>query len=136
VWNEEGWRAPDAWLGAIEQALRAHRVRVLRGSAYDHWDLEVRSGLLGAARVRMAIEEHGHGHQLVRFRTWPRCAPARLAPILVLGGVSTAAALDGSVAVAAVLGLVAAVLTLYAFDGCAVASAAILDALPVDRTYT
>jgi GT2 family glycosyltransferase len=135
VWNEERWRAPEAWLGGIEQALRAHRVRVLRGGAYDQWDLEVRSGLLGAARVQMAVEEHGHGRQLVRFRMWPRCAPARLAPIFVLSGLSATAALDGAAAAAAVLGVLAGILTLYAFDGCAVASAAILQALPIDRSH-
>jgi GT2 family glycosyltransferase len=134
VWNAEGWREPEVWLAAIEHALRSHRVRVLRGGAYDNWDLEVRSGLLGAARVRMAVEEHGLGRQLVRFRTWPRCAPGRLMPIFVLCGLSSAAVVDGALAAAGVLGVLAGVLTLYAFDGCAVASAAIQHALPIDRS--
>src|SRR5207244_12714664 len=37
---------------------------------------EVRCGFLGAARLRMAIEEHGGGKQLVRFRAWPRVSSA------------------------------------------------------------
>jgi GT2 family glycosyltransferase len=130
VWNAEVWREPEAWLGAVETALRAHRVRVLRGGPYDEWDLEVRSGLLGAARVRMAVEEHGQGRQLVRFRTWPRCAPIRLVPIALLAGLSAAAAVDGARAATVVLGTLAMFLTLYAFDGCGLATMAVLRALP------
>ena len=55
-------------------------------------------------------------------------------PIFVLCGLSAAAAVDGALAAAAVLGVLAGVLTLYAFDGCAVASAAILHALPSNRS--
>ena len=66
IWNDR-WRAPEAWLEALEAALREHRVRVLRGGAYDTWDLEVRSGLLGAARVRLVVEEHGQGRSLGAF---------------------------------------------------------------------
>src|SRR5262249_48962902 len=29
-------------------------------------------GPLAAARVRVAVEEHGHGRQLVRYRIWPK----------------------------------------------------------------
>ena len=28
-------------------------------------------GALGSARLRMAVEEHGHGKQLLRFQLWP-----------------------------------------------------------------
>src|SRR5258708_5746690 len=90
IWNEHG-RAPDAWLGALETALREHRVRVLRGGAYDTWDLEVRSGLLGVARVRLVVEEHGQGRQLGRFRVWPRSAPARLVPLALLASLTAGA---------------------------------------------
>ena len=53
-------------------ALRTAGRRVARGSAWDRWDLEVSGGLLGGARVRMAVEEHGAGRQLIRFNAWPR----------------------------------------------------------------
>jgi len=130
IWNEQ-WRAPEAWLAALETALREHRVRVLRGGAYDTWDLEVRSGLLGVARVRLVVEEHGQGRQLGRFRVWPRSAPARLVPLVLLASLTGGAVLDGAHAAAGVLGLLAVGLTLYAVDGCAVATAAILRALPL-----
>ncbi len=32
----------------------------------------MRGGILGSARLRMAVEEHGAGRQLARFRVWPR----------------------------------------------------------------
>ncbi len=130
IWNEHG-RAPDAWLGALETALREHRARVLRGGAYDTWDLEVRSGLLGVARVRLVVEEHGQGRQLGRFRVWPRSAPARLVPLALLASLTAGAVLDGAHAAASVLGLLAVGLTLYAVDGCPVATEAIVRALPL-----
>src|SRR5258708_10381073 len=90
IWNEQ-WRPPEAWLTALEAALREHRVRVLRGGAFDTWDLEVRSGLLGVARVRLVVEEHGQGRQLGRFRVWPRSAPARLVPLALLASLTAGA---------------------------------------------
>jgi hypothetical protein len=134
IWNEQ-WRAPEAWLTALETALREHRVRVLRGGAYDTWDLEVRSGLLGVARVRLVVEEHGQGRQLGRFRVWPRSAPVRLVSLVLLASLTVGAVVDGAQAAAGVLGLLAVGLMLYAVDGCAVATEAIVRALPL-RTQT
>jgi hypothetical protein len=51
-------------------------------------------------------------------------------PILVLAGLTGGALLAGAQAAAGVLGLLSVTLTMYAFDGCAVATAAILRALP------
>src|SRR5690606_8709010 len=81
-WSERG-RPPEAWLGALEAELRGLGMPVLRGGAFDDWDLEVRAGAAGALRLRMAVEEHGHGRQLLRFRTWPRRAPHRAAALLL-----------------------------------------------------
>lgn len=69
VWSEE-WRPPEAWLGEVENRLREAGAAVLRGGGFDRWDLEVRAGLFGRARLLMAIEEHGAGKQQVRFRSW------------------------------------------------------------------
>ena len=70
AWSE-WWRSPAEWLGLLEAAIRSANAPVHRGGDYDRWDLEVRIGSLGSARVRMAVEEHGQGRQLVRFRVWP-----------------------------------------------------------------
>ena len=42
------------------------------GGDFERWDLHVRGGMLGSMRLRVAVEEHGAGRQLVRIRSWPR----------------------------------------------------------------
>jgi GT2 family glycosyltransferase len=54
TWSE-AWHPPIAWLESLEQVLCSEGAYVLRGGEFDRWDLEVRSGLLGAARTRMVI---------------------------------------------------------------------------------
>ena len=51
----------------------------MRGNAYEPWDLEIVGGLLGSARLLMAVENHGSGRQYVRFRAWPRYSKVALA---------------------------------------------------------
>ncbi|MHC1745400.1 MAG: glycosyltransferase [Syntrophobacteraceae bacterium] len=75
VWSEE-WRSSVDWLESLEWSLKALKRVVRRGGDYDRWDLELRGGMLGAARVLMAVEEHGGGKQFVRFRAWPKCSGA------------------------------------------------------------
>jgi hypothetical protein len=75
IWSEK-WQDPISWLGSLETNLKQLRAVVMRGGDFDHWDLELRGGLLGCARVLMAVEEHGGGNQLVRFRAWPKCSTA------------------------------------------------------------
>ena len=67
----EKWQSPETHLGALEQSLHQDGALVLRGGNFDRWDLEVRGGLLGSARLLMGIEEFGGGKQLVRYRVWP-----------------------------------------------------------------
>jgi hypothetical protein len=71
TWHES-WRSGEQRLEDLEKALRDAGVVVLRGGDYDRWDLHLRGGMLGAARVRMTIEEHGSGKQMARYRAWPR----------------------------------------------------------------
>ncbi|HEX2104464.1 MAG TPA: glycosyltransferase [Solirubrobacteraceae bacterium] len=97
------WRAPDEWLRAIEGIVRAQHVPVRRGGPYDRWDLEIRGGILGGARLRMGAEDHAGGAQLVRFRWWPRPALGGLAAAAALGAVAAAAAAAGQWAASAVL---------------------------------
>jgi O-antigen biosynthesis protein len=52
---------------------------VVRGGEFDRWDIHVRVGPLAAARVHVAVEEHGQGRQLVRVRVRPRWS--RLVPV-------------------------------------------------------
>ena len=102
LWTET-WIDPHQRLYKLEQAIGEEGLTVWRGNAYESWDLEVIGGLLGSARVLMAVEDHGSGSQYVRLATWPRFS--KVALILSLGGilVAGAAALKGQLAVAGVL---------------------------------
>jgi O-antigen biosynthesis protein len=93
VWSEE-WDAPESRLRQLEDGLRERGASVRRGGAYDRWDLEVRTGALGSARILTATEEHGSGHQLVRFRAWRRLSPLAFA-VAVVGILLALAALAG-----------------------------------------
>ena len=128
IWSER-WRAPDAWLGFLEAALRARQAPVRRGGEYDRWDLEVRGGILGAVRLRAVIEEHGAGRQLARFRSWPRCLPRGGVLTLLFGALAGGAALDRAWIACGLIGAIAGVLALRIHDECAAASAAVIDAL-------
>jgi O-antigen biosynthesis protein len=77
VWAER-WRSPEERLRGIEGDLRARLLHVARGGDFDRWELRVRVGPLACASVRIAVEEHGQGRQLVRYRIWPRLS--RLVP--------------------------------------------------------
>jgi len=69
-WFEQ-WQSAETRLEAVEKSLRLDGALVLRGGDFDRWDLEVRGGMLGSARLIMGIEEFGGGKQLVRYRIWP-----------------------------------------------------------------
>lgn len=123
-WSE-GWRDPADRLRALDAALREERAVVGHGGDTDAWDLEVRDGTLGSVRVRMGVEEHGAGRQLVRLRAWPRPAPLVLALVLVLLLLGAGAAADGAWAATAVLAGVSAALLLRVSNDCASALAAL-----------
>ena len=74
----------------------------------DRWDLEVRGGPLGGARLRAAVEEHGEGKQLVRIGLWPRVSILAVGLAAVFAPLATKAAVDGAIAAASVLGGLAA----------------------------
>ena len=83
VWSET-WRSAADRLADFELYLKKQGVCVRRGGDFDRWDLAFRSGVFGSIRVRMAIEEHGNGKQLVRWRSWPVFPKFYLACVLVL----------------------------------------------------
>jgi O-antigen biosynthesis protein len=71
TWSEQ-WRLPAERVLALEERLKAARAATRRGSDFDAWDLEVQAGVLAAARIQVAVEEHGGGRQQVRTRITPR----------------------------------------------------------------
>ncbi len=122
-WSER-WRGYDAWVRCVESSLRDLGTAVVHGGDFDRFDLEVRGGMLGGARLLLAVEEHGAGRQLVRVRTSPRCSPSWLGLTALLVLLGAGALFDGAWAVTAVLGAVAALLATRAAGECAAASAA------------
>ena len=94
-WSEH-WREPAAILRGVESVLRDYGAVVSRGGDFDRWDLRIRSGLFGEVRLLMAIEEHGDGKQLIRFRLWPRCCSGAWVVAVALVCVATTAISDGA----------------------------------------
>jgi GT2 family glycosyltransferase len=102
VWLER-WREPNETALALLDGIRSCGGVANPGGNFDDWDIEVRGGLFGSVRVRMAVEEHGSGKQLYRFATTPRVPTPALLIFLFLGGSSLAALYDGAAAAALVL---------------------------------
>lgn len=76
-WFEQ-WQSPETHLETLEKSLELEDGLIVRGGAFDSWDLEVRGGLLGGARLIMGIEEFGEGKQLVRYRIWSHLSSSGL----------------------------------------------------------
>jgi O-antigen biosynthesis protein len=128
TWSEQ-WRSQDERLAALEQELRGQGGTLNHGTEYDRWDLEVRGGVLGAARMRMAVEEHGGGRQLVRIRSWPHCSRPGVALIGTSTVLAAAAALDGAWIACGLLAMSALVLIATALWDCATATGIMIRAL-------
>ncbi len=125
VWSEQ-WRSPLEWLESLEGSLKKLRTVVLRGGDYDHWDLELRGGLLGRVRILMAVEEHGAGKQLIRFRAWPRCAPAGIVIAFGFALLAGTAALSGAWVACAVLNFAALSIMMLILKECSAAMASVI----------
>jgi O-antigen biosynthesis protein len=77
----------------------------------------------------MAVEEHGGGRQLMRFKSWPRPSLAGLVVALLLAALAAAAGLDGAWPACALLGASALVVLLRIAQECAAASATLVAVL-------
>jgi GT2 family glycosyltransferase len=120
VWSER-WQSPETRLRRIEAEIRKSKCIVERGGDFERWDLQVRGGGLGTSVMRMAVEEHGGGKQFLRFRVWPRCSRAGLAVVFAFASLAVAAAIDGTVIGAILLGTAALVLAASILRDCATA---------------
>jgi hypothetical protein len=118
----------DERLQCIETAVRAYGALPLRGGDFDPWDLEVRGGPLGSARMFAAVEYHGDGRQLLRIRSWPRCSAAAMALTLTFAALSAGAAHDRAWDACFALGAVAVSVAARTLYECAAATASFLTA--------
>jgi len=128
VWSEE-WKSTEAWLTHLEALLQMAGAPVSRGGGFDRWDLEVRPGVLGTVRMSMAVEEHGGGKQLARFRIQPRISPGLRTLILLFMIFAAGAGLGGSWIAMLILSLAAALLAARGIYDCAAAVGVSLAAL-------
>jgi GT2 family glycosyltransferase len=128
IWSER-WLVQEQRLLVMETILRASGACVLRGGRHDRWDLEVRGGILGVARLLVAVEEHAGGKQLIRLRWWPNI-PER-GPVLAVGfaTLSLAAARADAWVAAGVLGLGALLPALHIVEQCMTAMATLRQAV-------
>jgi O-antigen biosynthesis protein len=133
VWSED-WREPPERLEEVHDALRGSGLAVRTGGPYDRWDLEVRGGTFGAARVLFAAEDHGAGTQYLRFRIAPRYSRPATIVSGVLLGLGVAAAADAAWIVALVLAVAGTALFASAIRECGTAIAAAKRALAVQTT--
>jgi hypothetical protein len=121
IWSER-WRAPDERVRRVDAALRECGGVVFSGGDFERWDLHVRGGMLGSMRMRLAVEEHGGGRQLLRIRSWPRFSRIGTGVALAFGCLAAAAALSGAWIVAAVLAAVVVVIVASTIQDCATAA--------------
>jgi len=122
VWSER-WLDQDRRLRVLEARLRTEGVCVVRGERHTRWDLEVRGGALGAARLLMGVEAHPDARQLVRLRWRPAVPLAGPALTLGFAGLALAAAGDQARVPAMVLALAAILMGVRTIAECAAASA-------------
>jgi len=128
IWSTR-WQDPDRRLQSMEAHLRAVGAAVRRGGDYDRWDLEVAGGVFGAARLLMAVEDHGGGNQLVRLRWWPRLPRGAVILIVLFAALASGAAVAQAWSAAAILGAISLVLASRVFLDCGAAGSAIARAL-------
>jgi O-antigen biosynthesis protein len=130
IWSER-WQSAVDRLAFLEEVLRVQGAIIRRGGDYDRWDLEIRGGLFGFVRARMALEEHGEGKQMIRYRSWPLFSPVAYVSTFLFALLALLAALDQALVASAILGLIAVLLAVRAFEDCAAATAFHLYALDV-----
>jgi hypothetical protein len=128
TWSER-WTPPEDRLRAVEARLTSSGNGVRRGGEFDRWDLEIRDGPFGSARLLLSVEELGGGAQLVRYRCWPVVRRVAVGTVLALAAVAAAAALAGGWGMAGIAAAAAGVLVILAFTECGAALGALLTAL-------
>jgi GT2 family glycosyltransferase len=133
IWSEQ-WRAPEAWLQDLLKQLHQAKVPARAGGDFDDWDLELRGGLLGSARVLMAIEEHGAGKQMVRFRGASIFSRTTAIMISIVALLAACAIADGAWSAVIVLGAGVIAALALALQEYATLAGALSEAIDAERS--
>jgi glycosyltransferase involved in cell wall biosynthesis len=128
IWSEQ-WNAPEDWLRSLEALLVSENGVVRRGDDFDNWDLETLAGMAGAARLKIGIEEHGAGKQMVLFRLWPRVSWLSLAVPCLFAFVSAVAFFDQHFWIGSFFGILVLLVVFRVFTDCSVAIARLHDSV-------
>lgn len=112
------WKQPDERVRALQKSLLEKRMVVVSGGNYDSWDLEVRGGMCGGARILMAVEDHGGGCQYVRCRVWPKFRLVGLISSAIFAFLSIWAAFDQAWLAAIILFFMFELITLRLLNEC------------------
>ena len=132
AWSQQ-WKGIDQRLKTIESALLADGAVTIRGGEFDRWDLEVRGGLFGGARLTITVEEHGGGTQLVRYRAWPRWTFAGLLLAIAAAAALGEAWRSGSTVALVAAGVIATLVVVGPVREPCAALATLLRRLSADR---
>ena len=116
LWSEE-WREPQARVQQLQDALAARGGYVRSGGPFDRWDLDLRTGPLGGVKVRVAVEEHGAGRQLLRARISPLASAGSALVGLLLSALAAFASYQDRAGFAIALGGAVLLLVLLAVEG-------------------
>jgi membrane protein implicated in regulation of membrane protease activity len=117
IWSES-WRSGEQWVELLEAAVQEHGGIVRRGGDHDDWDLELRGGLCGCVRAKVAIEEHGAGKQLIRLSARRRIATFARCSLIFAAALAIGAIVDGAwIAAACLLAVSAGLVVMTWFEG-------------------
>ena len=123
LWSET-WLAPEVWQQNLVDKLLHEKIPATRGGDYDPWDVEVRGGLFGSARLQFAVEEHGDGKQMLRIRILPKLGRIGIILLALLCILAYLALIDGAkVAEISVMVGCLVLLTQATYEYCLAASA-------------
>lgn len=129
-WTADLWthdaRPVEEWLESFEAALKKPGWVTARGGEFSRWDLEARCGLFGSARMRMALEHHGSGRELLRINCRPVCSTIGAAVFSLFALLDYAATADGEPGVGLAFGGLALLTFVRIFQECAAATAVFL----------
>jgi len=126
MWRDK--REPaETTLHGLEKKAQATGLLVRAGGDYDDWDLEIRKGLFGGARLLLAVEEHAPGKQLLRFRLSQTYSRFATVLSLVFVSMSLAAAFYGARIQSIISGLCAAVMISRTLSDSGLATGMLLD---------